>query len=139
MQNKPDGLALPLGARRGPNCGVTAVAAVTGKPFEDVWNYIRAKYYQSGRWGGGTRDRERADALTHFGMWSLTLKLDKRQSLKNWVLTKAQPGATYIVRTGGHVQVVRDGWCLDQTGPHPVAKYWGRNCFATHITLVVPA
>ena len=139
LLQKPDGLALPLGCRRGPNCGVTAVAVATGKTFDEVWNYIRAKFYSGKRWQGGTRERERAAALSHFGRWNLTLPVKGKPSLQQWVKSHAQPGAIYIVRTAGHVQVVKDGWCLDQSGPAPVASFWGRRKFVTHITLVVPS
>lgn len=126
----PTGMALPEGVPHGPNCGVTAMAVITGKPFKEMWTRMGARY--SGNWRGRTNIGDLMSILDQEG-----IKYDLRYSipinLTTFVRTRAKPGVTYMVRTSGHFQTVKDGWVVDQGGLKPIDKHWGRKKRLTHI------
>ena len=118
---------LPQDNRRGPNCGVTAIAVSAGISFQRAWSLCASK--QSGkRFKGGTRHTTRIEVLDHIGMPYQVMQLPKMTLQKFCDI--AQDDTTYMVTTTGHVQLVRviDGqpYILDQTGCKPVDEYWGR-------------
>jgi hypothetical protein len=125
MNQQPDGFVLPDGAegrRRQPICGVLAVAAVAGRSFQEVWDFMAPQ--MGPKWKGRTGPDDRAKALEYFGV-----RFEARAScmpLSWFVRLVARPGVTYLVRTTRHAQVVRDGWVMDQDGVVPIDKHWGR-------------
>ena len=46
-------------------------------------------------------------------------------SLKTFVKKHTLPGKRYMVRTTGHVQVLQDGWVVDQGGVKHIDEYRG--------------
>lgn len=128
--DKPTGFALPDGARLGPNCGVTAVAIVCKLTFHEAWHMLRNG--RNANWKGKTFVSDWIQVFQKLG-----IKHDQRMvtgmTLERWMKTYARPGVTYMARTTGHVQVVKDGWCIDQMGAKPIANFWGRRKRITHI------
>lgn len=129
-KEKPTGFALPQGARLGPNCGVTAVAVVCGISFDEAWNALR--FGRTRNWKGRTTVSDWIRVLMSRNV-SHEVRLARRTTLQHWTTYYAKPGVTYMVRTTGHVQVVKDGWVLDQLGAKPIGLFWGRRKRLTHI------
>tara|TARA_R100000656_G_scaffold117522_2_gene90925 strand:+ start:18406 stop:19110 length:705 start_codon:yes stop_codon:yes gene_type:complete len=145
---RPDGLTLPRGSQTGPNCGVTAMAIASGISFDASWDLLKkvcsgvrfsdcGRAWNSTKFTGGTFDRERAIAYKKIGLKTTEIKLDKikkRLKVKNLTITQfvkwgSKKGATYIITAGNHVQVLKDGWLIDQSGPTTVDKFWNRNSY----------
>lgn len=132
----PSFLHLPADVRPGPVCGVLAVSVAVGVSFTQVWDLIKER---KGRgWGGITNHSDRAHVLDFLGVRYHydSLGRGERMRLSTFVSTRMRYGVTYIVRTGGHVQVVRDGWVLDQSGASPVHRFWGRNKIVTSVITI---
>ncbi len=69
-------LQLPQDNKRGPNCGVTAIAASSGISFNRAWSLCASK--QSGkRFKGGTYHITRIKVLDHNGMPYQVMQLPK--------------------------------------------------------------
>ena len=123
-----EGFAVPAGVPRGPNCGVTAVAVLTGKSFADVWEAFRAICNKGPRWEGLTSRKERDAVCNSFGFDVKHVRMMRKPSLH--VFTKMAAVSNVgplLVRTGGHVQVIWNNHALDQSGVKPIGEYWGRN------------
>ena len=130
LMNAPTGLALPTGARSGPNCGVTATAVVCGLTFDEAWHKLRNG--RNANWKGKTTVADWMHVLTNMGI-AHEVRMVKTMTLHRWVNVYSKRGVTYMVRTSGHVQVVKDGWVLDQGGAKPLHKFWGRAKRLTHV------
>lgn len=132
-----DGMALPEGNRIGPNCGVTAIAVAAGVDFDTVWNLLKAGMSpdRARKWKGGTSHSQRVAVLHMLGVRFTEIPMRRKMRLRTvaqWSMTT--PGVRYMVRTTGHVQILRDGIILDQAGPVAAALHWGRNKLVSHIT-----
>lgn len=132
--DRPVGLALPQGARMGPNCGVTAVAIVCGLTFDEAWNKLRGN--RNANWKGRTYVEDLLKALYDHGI-KYECRREFGYTLHTFVKCFARPGVRYIVRTSGHVQVVKDGWAVDQLGSKPIASFWGRRKRVSHVIEIV--
>jgi len=139
--NKPEGLALPEGARIGPNCGVTAMAIAAGISFDSAWDLLERVDRRSKKFTGATFDADRERAYKKLGLkttkinWKDRYDIAKKKgnlnlTLRNFVEWGTAKGKTYIVTTTGHVQVVKDGWVIDQGGAKPIEEFHGK---AKHI------
>ena len=133
-------LANPSDQRRGPNCGVTACAVVSGASFTLTWNLFKvvAPQRYGKRWKGGTfeGDYKRVLAQLNIGSAEYMPKGSRGLTLQRWMDQHTQPDTVYIVVTTGHAQAVCNGTVIDQSGPKPVAEHWGRRKkvrFALHI------
>ena len=156
---KPEGLALPEGAKPGPNCGVTAMAIAAGISFDSAWDILE-KIHTNRRGGllsniktknnmfskkikftGGTYDNERREAYRKIGLkykkfitkeicniakFATKNKYAYNLNLKQFVEWGAVKNKTYIVTTTHHVQVVKDGWVIDQGGPKHIDEFNGK-------------
>jgi len=160
--NKPEGLALPEGARSGPNCGVTAMAIAANISFDSAWDLLKRvhrdrrgghlsniktnnnMFSKKTKFTGATHDAERELAYKLIGLkttklnWKDKYAIAKKNgnfvlTLKNFVEWGTAKGKTYIVTTTGHVQVVKDDWVIDQGGAKSIEEYHGK---AKHITSV---
>ena len=127
---RPTGFSLPQGSRSGPNCGVTAVAIICGLTFDDAWNRLRGK--RNANWKGKTTVRDWIAVLEQLGV-KHDLRTVTGMTLQTFVQTKARKGVRYMARTSGHVQVVQDGWVIDQMGAKHISQFWGRRKRLTHI------
>ena len=142
---KPEGLALPEGARSGPNCGVTAMAIAANISFDAAWDLLerlhkgKRKYSRKTKFTGATYDDVREIAYKKIGLkttkinWKDIFSIAKKSgghtvlTLKNFVEWGTVKGKAYIVTTTGHCQVVRDGWVIDQAGAKHVDEFHGKN------------
>jgi hypothetical protein len=130
-----DYLQLPNDNRTGPNCGVTAIAAATGQPFNRVWSLCAAgamTFTRRKRFRGGTVHMQRVQVLEELGADFDQLQFPK-MNLQKFGDYFADEGVTYMVTTTSHVQLLhrRDDqiWILDQQGIKPISEYWGRKKF----------
>jgi hypothetical protein len=126
-------LALPEGARQGPNCGVTAIAIVAGVSFETAWQVIGQ--HKSGNWKGRTYRHDRIAALKKLGVRFKRLRQPSR-TLQTFVTDHTVRGATYMVELGSHM--VRVGLVADQSGVGPVAESWCRRHRTEEILQIIP-
>lgn len=126
----PTGFAVPAGDKQGPNCGVTAVSIVCGIPFDQAWTELGVN--KGPQWKGWTTVM---DWIRVFNSYSIkyTLLKHRRPTLQAFVRQSASTGVRYMVRTTGHVQLVENGWVIDQAGPAHISKYWGRRKRITHV------
>ena len=130
-----DFLQLPNDNRTGPNCGVTAIAAATGQPFNRVWSLCAAgamTFTRRKRFRGGTVHPQRVQVLEKLGADFDEMQFPK-MNLQKFGDYFADEGVTYMVTTTSHVQLLhrRDEqiWILDQQGIKPIDEYWGRKKF----------
>jgi len=128
---------LPEDSRRGPNCGVTALAVSAGVSFQKAWQTFQAvnpRTYGS-RWKGGTYTRDQARALERLKVAYDNMQLP-RMNLKNFVDTYAAPDTVYMVTTTTHVQTVLNGQVIDQSGKKPIDEFWGRKKFVRKVRII---
>ena len=124
----------PTDQRKGPNCGVTAVAIASGVSFGRAWNVFKSMgiaYYQKRNWKGGTFTHHQAKALDKLGIDHEKVAFN-RCNLRTLVLT-LERGRLYMVTTGGHVQLVMDNHVIDQRGAKHIDDYWGKKKFVENI------
>ena len=112
-------------------CGLTAMAVFTGYSFEAVKQAYQIGLVENDRktkrsnWKGTTNVLGRNWALEVMDVdFETTMyRRGEQVSLEKWVARHAKPGATYMITTTGHVQVVRDGVVIDQRGPRYIKDY----------------
>ena len=134
----------------GPNCGVTAIACLTGKSVAWVYEHMKARFGRRGNWKGRTNHSDRVEVLADLGI-KLTpvykaeqyinangeLKTRRGPQLEKWV-TNASRDRVFYVMTTNHVQIVYKGLVYDQSSNGvPVTQYWGRRKFIKQIMGVV--
>jgi len=138
MTQRIDNFDLPMDARRGPNCGVTAIAASTGQSFERVWNLCAKHLTHRKRFKGGTIHEQRLKVLDELGA-DYEVVEHERMTLVAFCQRVARPRTTYMVTTTSHVQLVRiiegQAYVLDQRGCKAISEYWGRRKFIYRPTL----
>lgn len=117
-------IAQPEGMVKGlRNCGVVAVAACAGVPYDTAWDLLKgytARRMGKLTWTGGTFEHERAKALIVLGVAYERLTFKRGQQFRTWARTQAKPGVTYMVTVTGHVVTYKDGVFMDQCGSGPV-------------------
>ena len=127
----------PTDQRKGPNCGVTALAVSAGVSFQKAWDTFRAinpRVYNN-RWKGGTYPTDQAKALERLEIAFYSLPVEKT-NLKNFVRDYTAPDTVYMVTTGRHVQTVLNGHVIDQQGKKHIAEYWGRKKFVQTVRVI---
>jgi hypothetical protein len=133
VTNTPDTLFTLASLKDGPNCGVTAVAIAAGVSLDEAMAVIRKIKGKSRRWKGGTLHKDRILALEHFKVAHKAYSLKDRRKLYTWARDRAEPGKLYMLRVTGHVILLKDGWCMDQSGPRRIEAFRCRNRFLTHV------
>jgi hypothetical protein len=124
-----DMMTLPPDNKVGPNCGVTCVAIAAGVTFEKAWRTLRPlRRGGRGRWNGATSHSERKKALDVLGVKYKQLKDSDTYhcTLRGLYDKYLRTGKLYMVRTTGHVQMVRNGLILDQSGLHNMEGWRAR-------------
>ena len=120
-------IALPSDARRGGNCGVTAVAIAARVPFAEAFAVIKLIRKAGPRWIGRTRAQDRKEALRIFKVPFEVEPLPCGMTLATFVAKHTVPGRRYMVQTGRHVQIVLNRQVTDQRGCVPISVFWGRS------------
>jgi hypothetical protein len=121
----------PEDQRKGPNCGVTALAVTTGVSFNKAWQTFKAvnpgKYGK--RWKGGTYTGDQIKALDRLKVSYETVNtgglLDPKITLAKFVREHTKRDCVYMVTTTTHVQAVLNGEVIDQAGKKPIGNFWG--------------
>jgi hypothetical protein len=134
---RPDGFAVPDDDPRKGNCGLTALAVVTGRSFTEVRSILVAAFPKGPRWRGSTRHTERVHVLRTLEVPFRAWEPQGRVQVRSWARHAAKAGTTYMLRHAGHVCVYRDGWVIDQTGPKPVENYRHRRCYITNFVEIL--
>ena len=90
------------------------------------------------RWRGATYDYERRRIMDVLKIKYRTLKVKEilgqtgkcRPTLQKFIDLATRKDELYIITTTGHVQVVQNGWVIDQGGPKPISEYRARTCIS---------
>jgi hypothetical protein len=138
MTPRPDGFNVAADDPRGPNCGLTAIAIVSGLSYKTVEEAYRIVYTPNKRWKGGTHHKQRVFLLRLLEVPFTESILKRKVKVRTFVNLLAEPGKTYILRHRGHVCTLRDGWIADQRGPVEAWTYKYKNCFVTHVLEITP-
>ena len=146
-KSEPIELAIPHDQIAGGNCGVTAIAVITGKSLEscfDLFRNVNPDKYARKSWKGATSDKDRAKVMDLLGLKYRKVTgyigdskwFGKRKflnfdcdpiTLRKYIEWHCKSGTTYKIITTLHVQVVKDGWVIDQSGRKPIDEFWGKN------------
>jgi hypothetical protein len=99
-----------------PNCGVTAIAVVTGQNYKTVWNWFAEHNGHSAKWKGRTRFVQLPVAMTKFGVKFKSAPIGMTvEGFANW---HTIPDRTYLMCISGHIFVLRNGIITDNTSRH---------------------
>ncbi len=113
-----------------PCCGVLAVAVCANAPFTKVWEMMKEQKGVGHQWRGRTNHNDLRKALTAFKVrW--VEEMPPYTTLATWVDQHAVKSQMYLVRTGGHFQVVLKGAVVDQRGIASIKDYWGHRKMVT--------
>lgn len=113
-------LAVPSDDPRGPNCGITAIAVFTGRPFADIKPMFERFHKRPGAWKGGTTRSQRHEVLRELGVRFERAVINRRVTLAT-AARMLPPGRLYMVTVTGHVVTLKDGIISDQLGPRKLA------------------
>lgn len=116
----PQILQLPADNRRGPSCGITALAVVTGSSFQDVWAMV--KECKPGNWRGSVWDTDITRTLRRLGVRYRSKGFDRTITVRHFAEKRAKPGVFYLIDTYDHIAVLANGVILDQRGYWSLAK-----------------
>lgn len=100
-----------------PNCGVTAIAIVTGQPYRKVWDWFATRNnHTTGHWKGRTFSSQYSQAMEAFGTKFKACPVGMTvEGFVNWHTVKDR---TYLINVSGHVFVLRNGVIADNTNHH---------------------
>ena len=154
---KPEGFVNPDDQVTGPNCGVTAVSIAMGISFKQSWELHKRVGKKSNKWKGSTFKQDRTKVLrllgakyrvldrytdiTTYGREKNTKNLTLAYNpitLQKYVKWCCNFSSTYIITTTGHVQVVKGGWVIDQTGSKPIHEFWGKGKRVMEVIEILP-
>ena len=146
---KPQTLDLPDGAKRGGNCGVTAVAIAAGISFDLAWDLFKKncpRIRRNPKWRGSTFSSERTYVMKKLGIkYEIFLnkkmrdeKTNRMPTLRKFVEWHTKPNTLYVVTTTHHVQLVMNGWVVDQGGPKSLNDFWGKNKRVEEVEVIIP-
>ena len=127
---RPEGYVAGL-----PNCGVVAIAVMTGAHYTRVWNWFAKKQVKPSAWKGRTMRRHYEAASLAMGVRLERLIVNRRITVAKFVELHTLPDVAYMVRVSGHVFVVHNGVITDNSvysGAH-VSEYGKRRCIVTDV------
>lgn len=137
MSVHTQGLSLLDDQQSGPNCGVTAIAILTGQPFKRVFEVM--KMVKNGNWKGRTHDQDRARAIKALGFKAWTTKTEApHPSLWQFAIYTAERDQSYMVLVPGHAVVIRNQMVQDQNGIFPIKHYNMRNRRVDEYSILTP-
>ena len=103
-----------------PNCGVIAVAVLSGRTYREVEDLFREKFGRTAKWRGRTLATERTRALIRLGLTVQRTYAARRTTMKMWLDTHYDPDKTYELTITGHAVAIKDGLLCDQQFTHGV-------------------
>lgn len=110
----PQILQLPPGNRRGPNCGITALAVVSGSHYQDVWEMV--KECKPSNWKGSVWDADVTRTLRRLGVRYRSRLFEQTITVREFAERYAKPGVFYLIDLADHIAVLANGVILDQRG-----------------------
>lgn len=121
---RPDGFVADL-----PNCGVVALAIVTGQSYATIWEWAKARRNRTARWKGRMFTADLEPAMRRFK--TRFYRADprpKRVTLGAFAELHTIKGRTYLIRVPGHFLTLKDGIVIDNSrkSPRPVIDYSAR-------------
>ena len=104
-------------ASRMPCCGIYALAELSGRSLQFVFNWYKPHIFGA--------------ALKRFGLKKNSINYNKRMTVRKFVEECTVKGRTYLLMTGSHFLVVKGGReeaiCIDQGARCSVDDYYGKN------------
>lgn len=116
-----------------PNCGIASLAHLLEVDVNELMEEYRVYFSLTSRWQGRTSINKIIRFLKHKGFSITTEQTSQKISLTRWVDQHTAKNKTYIVRTGGHLQFVRNSMVGDQRGLVQISDYWGARKRVTHV------
>ena len=106
-------------ASRMPCCGIYALAELSGRSLQFVFNWYKERYNRPDNWQGSTYEPHIfGAALKHFGLRKKKINYDRRMTVRKFVEECTVRGRTYLLMTGSHFLVVKGGReeaiCIDK-------------------------
>lgn len=121
-----------------PNCGIVAIASVTGASVPDVTEWFRERNNRRSNWQGYTFKSDYVDACLAFGALAVPVNLNgAKPVLWRWCEDNARIGENYILRKRGHVMALHGTTLLDQSKITHFNEHRWRRCKITHIWRVL--
>ena len=119
-------------ASRMPCCGIYALAELSGRSLQFVFNWYKERYDRPDNWQGSTYEPHIfGAALKRFGLKKNSINYNKRMTVRKFVEECTVKGRTYLLMTGSHFLVVKGGReeaiCIDQGARCSVDAYYGKN------------
>ena len=119
-------------ASRMPCCGIYALAELSGRSLQFVFNWYKERYDRPDNWQGSTYEPHIfGAALKRFGLKKNSINYNKRMTVRKFVEECTVKGRTYLLMTGSHFLVVKGGReeaiCIDQGARCSVDDYYGKN------------
>ena len=119
-------------ASRMPCCGIYALAELSGRSLQFVFNWYKERYDRPDNWQGSTYEPHIfGAALKHFGLKKKKINYDRRMTVRKFVEECTVRCRTYLLMTGSHFLVVKGGReeaiCIDQGARCSVDDYYGKN------------
>jgi len=125
----PEDAALDPKYQNRPHCGVTALAIVSGEQHSKVRGIVQRIAGYSSKWRGGMHTQLFVPALKELGV-QFERTFNYKISISRFAKETAKPGATYLILSGSHAQVLQDGKVADQGGVKPLSEYRAKRCHA---------
>ena len=119
-------------ASRMPCCGIYALAELSGRSLQFVFNWYKERYDRPDTWQGSSYEPHIfGAALKRFGLKKNSINYNKRMTVRKFVEECTVKGRTYLLMTGSHFLVVKGGReeaiCIDQGARCSVDDYYGKN------------
>ncbi len=121
-----------------PNCGVVAIAVLTGYTIHDITQWYRHSAGKSRQWRGRLYFHELRRFVQGHRMGWVSIP-GARGTLKKFIEqhTATTTDRGYIVRVGNHFVAVTRGQVIDQLQDAPAAEHWTARKRVTHAAEIV--
>tara|TARA_R110001583_G_scaffold87186_1_gene227821 strand:+ start:1786 stop:2217 length:432 start_codon:yes stop_codon:yes gene_type:complete len=119
-------------ASRMPCCGIYALAELSGRSLQFVFDWYKEKYNRPANWKGSSYESHIfGSCLKRFGLKKNSINYSKRMTVRKFVDEYTAKGKTYLLMTGSHFLVIKGGRneaiCIDQGARCSVDNYYGKN------------
>ena len=119
-------------ASRMPCCGIYALAELSGRSLQSVFDWYKKTYNRPANWQGSAYESHIfGSCLKRFGLKKKKINYDRRMTVRRFVDEYTAKGKTYLLMTGSHFLVIKGGRdeaiCIDQVERCAVDDYYGKN------------
>lgn len=113
-------------------CGIYALAELSGRSLQSVFDWYKKTYNRPANWQGSAYEPHIfGTALKHFGLKKKKINYDRRMTVRRFVDECTVKGRSYLLMTGSHFLVIKGGRdeaiCIDQVERCAVDDYYGKN------------